>query len=48
VDDEISRRRENAIPGGGGRNPFHFRAAVLGTQTGTNPGWNFQQMVALQ
>jgi uncharacterized protein YbdZ (MbtH family) len=64
VDDEISRRRENATLGtvdvidpASGRefkvenssNYFWLdhRGFIVGTQTDTTPGWNFQQLVAL-
>ena len=63
-DDEISRRRQNAILGtvdvvdaATGRefkveNSSNYywldnRGAIVGTQTDTNPGWDFRQLVAL-
>jgi hypothetical protein len=64
VDDEISRRRENAILGTvdvidpptgrqikveNGANYYWLdnHGVIVGTQTDTTPGWNFQQMMAL-
>lgn len=64
VDDEISRRRENAILGtvdvldpGTGRqykveNSANYywldnRGVIVGTQTATSPGWDFQELTSL-
>ena len=64
VDDEISRRRENAILGtvdvvdaASGRefkveNSSNYywldnHGVIVGTETDTKPGWDFQQIVAL-